>query len=219
MSFDPSIETDDEPLDRSELVRLREERDQARRDRERAEQRLDSWLSSRDREPARREQEAPLGPPPDPVEDREAFQRWQMERDRRQTAELERRLEAQEARVTREVDSRTRMVGLWTLFQSKYPEHAKRESLASTAFNRVSQRDGLDRTDAEIATAVAKEMDNLVGHPIAQLGREPDRTIDLSAGDRNTPPKRRKRDEDEGDDVPATLAGSIFKVQQRLGIA
>lgn len=221
MSFDPEIDGDDRddetPLTRAELVRLREERDRERRDRERAEARLDEWLRTPRQQEARQE-EPPLGPMPDPVEDREAFQRWELERDARRQREIERRLEAQEQRILTQTETRSRQSVLWQMFQAKYPEHAKRQALAGTAFQRIVSRDGLEQDDATLVDAVAREMDSLVGHPIAKIGKEGDRTVGLSAGDRSVNKQRRPRDEGDDDDAPATLAESIFKRQVQLGL-
>lgn len=201
---------------RSQLEQERRAREAAEQERERERSRLDAWLQGRG-ESERAPATPPLGAAPDPTEDPERFRTWIAERDRRAAEELDRRLERQQRETEERIGMASRQATLWQLFQTRYPKHAERTDLASTAFQRVVQRGVLDRSDdSGVVDAVRKEMDSIVGAPIDKIGApDGDRTRGLSVGDRGTAKKPARA---PITDEPKTLHESISKRQLEFGL-
>lgn len=201
-------ETEDPAVLRERLRAEREAREIAQAAAERERQRADDWLRGAHAQKPGETRQAPLGPMPDPVEDREAFARWQAEKDARAQAALEARLEARDRAQAERDATTTERVRLWERFREKYPSLASREALAGAAYRELHAAGRLPQGTEAIVDAVRAEMTRLAG------GKPATRT------NGTTPDKgqvRTKKPGSEGTAFPS-MAETIIKRKQELGL-
>lgn len=219
----PHFEPDDnsDPVDivalQRELREKNENLERERAERARTESRLDSFLQGRQRPDEQRE--APLGPPPNPLEYPEEHQKWLLERDRRQQAALDRRFEQSEALTRSTISEAQRAAQLWNSFVSRHPEHAKRSDLAKMAFESIKDRGVLSEGDDAVIAAVRSEMDRIVGFDIAAAGSAGDpnkRTDGLSGG--TIPKLPSKQNSPPTDDGELSMHNTISNQQAKFGL-
>lgn len=186
-------------------------------ERERA--RLDSFLKNSSRQEPRSAEPPPLpalGPMPDPTEDPQGFQKWLLDRDARQETIRQRELERIQTQNQTQVAESERRALLWNAFSNRYPAYAKRERLASVAFQTLADSDRLPAGIDGIVEAVKQEMDAIMGTPL-QNGNV-DRTGGLAD---KTPPvqvKKKPAKEAEADQPFASTheASTAWKLKHGL---
>jgi len=176
--------------------------------------RLDAFLSKAPEQ--KTEAAEPLGPPPDLIENPDAYRAWVVEKDRRSQLEIEKRLQAQQEEFRSEIASAESRVNLWQAFQTMYPEHAKLTKIAGYAFQELNKQGGLPGDVAGISDAIAAKMDSMVGSSIANLKPQANRTADTSGGEVASPKKKVATDED--DDAPSTMHSAIAEFQKNHGL-
>ncbi len=141
----------------------------------------------------------PLGPMPDQVLHPEEYQAWVLERDRRQTAEINERIDRQGAELRQEMAAGENRHALWTSFQGKYPKHAALKDLVTSAYQGLQSRGDLPKTTDAILDAVKTEMNRLSGTNLENISPPANRTAGISAGEIPASPKPREVvDEGEG---------------------
>lgn len=197
-----------------QLIEAQEDAERERAAREREQGRLDRLLAGRE-EPASRPE--PLGAMPDPAEDPTGAQAWILETQRRQTEELESRLEKRTAETNARIDSETRAARLWDSFATAHPAYAQRRDLAQMAFQSLASKGSLPTNEDRIPAAVKAEMDRLAGTPLESLpdSKPADRTAGTSSGDRPAPP--RPKAETSEDEIP-TIHSAVSKKKKELGL-
>lgn len=223
MSFDTNIDTDPDSSGtgdlspdqlRAQLAAAEERAQRLEQDVDRERTRLDSFLSRNPSDPERK-QAAPIQPMPDPIENPDGYRQWMADRDARVLAESERRLQAHTAEIRADQAAAEERAIIWTSFQTKYARHAQQRDLASAAYNRLVSAGSLSKDPDRIADAVAREMDRMVGTPIANITAPPDRTGGTSAGERPAPQKSRGSEDGEAE-VSIHSAATAFKLKHGL---
>lgn len=199
---------------REQLAAERAARASERESNQRNERRLDEMLQGRQANP-KPQALAPLGPPPNPSDDPEAFQRWMAERDARSQRELETRLERTSNEVRETVTAQSRAERLWNRFSTKYPVYAERERLVTLAYQELIGRNALPGTDEAAVDAVRREMDKMAGIPIGDAATPAHRTDDPARFARRNGGRPRKEPVDE---KPVGLAEAILKKQVFHGL-
>jgi hypothetical protein len=224
LSFDASIGSDEtgeagtpelsnEQL-RAQLASAEERATRGEQDLDRERGRLDTFLARSPQQEEKRASE-PLPPMPDPVEETEKYRAWLVEKDARVTGEQERRLKAHTEEIRHENAEAETRAEIWSVFENKYPSHAAARDLASAAYSRLNTNGSLPSGTSNIVTAVAREMDRMVGTPIDKLTTPPDRTGGTSAGNRPAP-TRPKAAADDDTIVSIHSAASAFKMKHGL---
>lgn len=179
---------------------------------ERDAQRLDTMLRG---QPAQRQEASrPLGPPPNPADDPDAFNRWMADRDARHQAELETRLARSTQEVRDTVSTETRQSRLWSRFQQKYPVYAERQALVNAAFNDLQRENKLPANDEAIVDAVRKRMDQMAGLVIDRASVNENRAHDPA---RDARPGRR-RGKEAAEEKVVTLSDAIYNRQVAAGL-
>lgn len=205
---------------REQLAAERAARESEREARQRAEEaiaaeraRLDDWM--RGGLQTARQQEAPLGPEPDPTTDFEAWQRWRAQKEARAQRELEARLERQREEITQRVTEESRVDLLWTRFHTKYPTYAAKTALVTAAYQALAQRKALPQSVEGIVDAVKAEMDAIVGQPLDGSRPPADRADNFASNARPLPSRKRAQPED---DAPQGMHESIVRQQRKYGL-
>lgn len=182
--------------------------------RARSESRLDEMLRGT-RSQAAPQAPAPLGPPPNPAEDPEGFQRWLAESNARGQRELDARLERHGTEVRQTVSQESRAALLWERFAVKYPVYAERRRLVEVAYGELMRAGKLPLDNEKAVDAVKREMDAMAGLPIDRAAADDNRTDDPARLGRSPTPRKRGAPAEE---VPVSMTDAIYKEQVRVGL-
>ncbi len=196
---------------REQLAAERAARAAEREVNERNERRLDEMLRASPREP-QRQAPAPLGPPPNAIEDPEGFRQWIIEDRARQQRELDARLARERDEVTNTVAAQSRVQLLWERFRTKYPTYAARTRLVEVAYGELVARGALPADNERAVDAVKREMEAMAGIPDETAAN---RTDDPSRGARPVRPRKRGAPEE---DRPKSMTDAIYEQQVRAGL-
>ncbi len=177
-----------------------------REENERIRAREDEWLRGAHAQPTEKPNAKPLPPMPDPA-DREAFARWDAEREARRQAEIDARLERRDREAAAQQAQAAKSARLWARFREKYPTLGAREALAGAAYRELAARGALPSDEEGIVDAVRDEMRRLAG----------ERQASRTAGTTPPAPGQRRAPARKEEGI-VTMHDSITKRKKELGL-